>query len=90
MFPQLTLMQTSFSPPLPPSSFPSFHTLVLVLINGCFSNMDPEWWFEDLGLTLFLNLVPGMSASCHTCLSERKEQRAFQNKGFFFLTVAGL
>lgn len=71
MFPQLTLMQTSFSPPLPPSSFPSFHTLVLVLINGCFSNMDPEWWFEDVGLTPFLNLGPGMSTSCHKCISAR-------------------
>lgn len=32
---------------LPP--FPHFHTLVLVLINGCFSNTDLEWWFQDLG-----------------------------------------
>lgn len=67
-------MQTSYSPPLPPSSFPSFHTLVLVLINGCFSNTDPEWWFGDLGLN-----TPSL-IGVHAFL---KEEWDLKNKGSF-------
>ena len=49
------LMQTSFSPPLPLSSFPSFHTLVLVLINVAFQKKKSskqgqcDWDWEDKG-----------------------------------------
>ena len=52
MFPHLTSDADLILSPLPPTPFPSFHTLVLVLITGCFSSTDPEWWFEDVGLTL--------------------------------------
>lgn len=43
MFPYLTSDADLILSPLPPTPFPSFHTLVLVLINGCFSSKtDPD------------------------------------------------